>query len=110
MNLTLTTGTWTRDLSTHYIDEDTEAQKPHIQFVGEPGSAEIFFFLTFWPHHVACGILKFPDQRLNPKPLRWKHGVLTAGPPEKSQEPGFELTSVWLAVSLTGDLDPKQRG
>ena len=29
--------------------------------------------------------LKFLDQGSNPSPLRWKHGVLTNGPPGKSQ-------------------------
>ena len=26
----------------------------------------------------------FPDQGLNPDPLRWEHGVLATGPPGKS--------------------------
>ena len=33
---------------------------------------------------VACGIW-FPDQGLNPGPLPWEHGVLTAEPPGESR-------------------------
>ena len=29
---------------------------------------------------------KFPEQAMNLSPVLWKHGVLTTGPPEKSQE------------------------
>ena len=29
---------------------------------------------------------QFPDQRSNPCPLQWKHGVLTTGPPGNSQK------------------------
>ena len=28
----------------------------------------------------------FPSQESNPLPLHWEHGVLTARPPEKSQD------------------------
>ena len=31
-----------------------------------------------------------PDQGLNPRPLQWKHGVLTTGPPGRSPEFSFE--------------------
>ena len=31
------------------------------------------------------GMWHFPDQRLNLCPLKWKHGVLTSGPPVKSK-------------------------
>ena len=41
-----------------------------------------FFGCTVW--HVGS---YFPDQGLNPRPLHWKHGVLTTGPPGKSQTP-----------------------
>ena len=40
--------------------------------------AILFYFFPFWLHHVACGILV--SQTLNPRPLQWKHGVLTPGP------------------------------
>ena len=33
-------------------------------------------------HLVPCGI--FPGQGLNPRPLRWKPGVLLTGPPGRS--------------------------
>ena len=38
----------------------------------------------FWLHRTAFGIL-VPHQGLNPRPLQWKLGVLTTGPPGKSQ-------------------------
>ena len=42
-----------------------------------------FFFFTFWPHHMTCGIL-VQDQGSNAHFLEWNHRVLTTGPPEKS--------------------------
>ena len=44
---------------------------------------------------VSCGI-SFPDHRLNPNPLQWKHGVLATGPPGKFQETVFRAIFVWL--------------
>ena len=41
---------------------------------------------------VACGI-QFSDQRLNPDPLQWEHGVLAARlPPGKSPSPLFQIS------------------
>lgn len=40
------------------------------------------FFLTFWPHHMTCGIYSGPGS--NAHLLEWNHRVLTNGPPEKS--------------------------
>ena len=46
---------------------------------------------------VACGIFSCstwglaPDQGSNPGPLHWERGVLTTGPPGKSQNGGFLL-------------------
>ena len=40
---------------------------------------DCFFF--FWLRRTACRILV---PRWNPRPLQWKHGVLTTGPPGKS--------------------------
>ena len=42
------------------------------------------FFLFFWLHCTAWGIL-VPNQRLNPQPLQWKHRVLLdyKGSPKK---------------------------
>ena len=42
-----------------------------------------FFIFFFWPGCMACGIL-VPDQGSNPRPLLWKHRILTTGPPGKS--------------------------
>lgn len=42
----------------------------------------VFFF--FWPHSVARVILD-PDQGLNLRPLNWKRGALTSGPPGESR-------------------------
>ena len=44
----------------------------------------LFFSFHFWPRHMACGIL-VPDQGSKLRPLHWKRGVLTTGPPGKSQ-------------------------
>ena len=44
-------------------------------------SLSFFFFLAILQ---GLGDLKFPDQGLNPCPLKWKHRVLTTGPPGKS--------------------------
>ena len=37
-------------------------------------------------HGLSCSAARgiFPDQGLNPRPLYWKLGVLTSGPPGKS--------------------------
>ena len=46
----------------------------------------VCLFLFIWRRHVlvaACGVW-FPDQGLNPGPLRWEHRVLAAGPLGKS--------------------------
>ena len=32
------------------------------------------FIFTYWPHHVAHGIL-VPQPGMDPSPLQWKHGV-----------------------------------
>ena len=40
-------------------------------------------YLFFLPHHAACGIL-VPQLGIEPKPLQWKHGILTTGLPVNS--------------------------
>ena len=40
----------------------------------------VFFLLA--AQHVGS---QFPNLGLNPRPMQWKHGVLTTGPPGKSQ-------------------------
>ena len=45
-------------------------------------SLSVLLLYFFWLCHTACRI--FSDQRSNPCPLHWEHGVLTAGPPGKS--------------------------
>ena len=65
-----------------------------------------YFFLFFG--HVACGILVL-RQELNSCPLRWKHGVLTIGPPENSLLSIFRfyfiyLWMLWAMVLLLGFL------
>ena len=42
---------------------------------------------------VSCGI-SFPDHRLNPNPLQWKHGALATGPPGKFRETVFRAIFV----------------
>ena len=44
--------------------------------------SEYFFLFSFWPHHTACRTSA--NQGSNPSPLKWKHRVLTTGPPRKS--------------------------
>ena len=51
-------------------------------------SSSTFFF--FWLCHTACGIL-VPQPGIKPPPLNWKHGVLTTGPPGKSQVFNFYI-------------------
>ena len=55
----------------------------------EQYSLGIFFFFGHAARHMGS---QFPDQGLNPCPLHWEHGVLTARPPEKSQ---------WTALKAT---------
>ena len=43
----------------------------------------IIFKKTFRLHQMAYGVL-VPNQESNMCPLRWYHGVLATGPPEKS--------------------------
>ena len=45
-------------------------------------------FIYIWPCHVARRIL-VPDQGSNPRPLHWKRGALTTGPPGKSRRSSF---------------------
>ena len=56
-------------------------------------SGPIFPFFSL-PRHEACEIT---DQGSIPHPLRWKHGVLTIGPPEKSPH----LPLLWQNCSFT---------
>ena len=51
---------------------------------------DLFFFLIVASELFisACGIY-FSDQQSTLGPLRWEHGVLTTGPPGKSQPVGF---------------------
>ena len=46
---------------------------------------------------VACGTL-FPDQGLNPGPLRWECGVLATGPPGKSRSLILILISIYSSM------------
>ena len=65
-----------------------------------------FFFFFFAMLQWLAGSL-FPDQGSNLYLLQWKHGVLTTGPPEKSQRklqsrfaygsPGFIL-KIWIPI------------
>ena len=56
----------------------------------------------FWPCYVAYGIQSL-DQGLNPRPLQWKHGVLTTEPSGRSLQyalagqSSFELFPVHTA-------------
>ena len=53
-----------------------------------PKNLFLFTFFGLVTRHVGS---QLPDQRLNPCPLKWKHGVLTTGQPEIS--PCFILES-----------------
>ena len=44
----------------------------------------VFACFLFQPSHTACGIL-VPTPGIEPKPRHWKLGVLTTGPPGRSQ-------------------------
>ena len=48
--------------------------------------------------HVACRIL-VPQRGIEPVPLQWKCGVLTAGLPQKSRD-SFHIQPQYMAVSL----------
>ena len=56
-----------------------------------------FFFFFLWLHYAAYGIL-VPQQGSNPRPLHWKCGVLTTGPPGKSHK-GFFFKRILLIFS-----------
>ena len=58
---------------------------------GETQEWVLFFF--FSPRHTACRIL-VPYPGIEPVPLQWRCGVLTTGPPGKSQE--WVLDRTWL--------------
>ena len=58
---------------------------------------KLLFFFFFG--HPACGIL-VPQPRTEPIPLHWKHGVLTAHPPEKSQLQSLNILKVLSEYSL----------
>ena len=45
-----------------------------------------FFFFGHYMQHVGS---QFPNQKLNPRSLYWKHTVITTGPAGKSQDPEF---------------------
>ena len=54
----------------------------------------LIYFIVFFNFLKAIPTLYvgslFPDQGSNPRPLHWKHGVLTTGPPEKSPQANFK--------------------
>ena len=52
----------------------------------------LFIFNYLAVRHGMWG-LKFPDQGLNLYSLQWKHRVLTAGPPGKSQDSPLDTSS-----------------
>ena len=53
-----------------------------------------FFFVCHTAWHVGS---QFPDQGLNPRPLKWKHGVLTTGPPGMSLKLPFNSSYQFMA-------------
>ena len=63
------------------------------------GDTAFLFFFFFLPHRVACGILEFPNQAWNPGLLQWKQGVLTTGPPGKSQDTAYFHNLVSIPLS-----------
>ena len=58
----------------------------------------LFIWLS-WVLVAACGIY-FPDEGSNPGPLHWEHGVLTAGPPRKSQESIYSTSHFPLLIQF----------
>ena len=67
------------------------------------GWAAMNLFILVTQHVGSC----FPDQGMNPCPLQWTYGVLSTGPPEKSQSSeilsnAFILSSwkeLWFALT-----------
>ena len=49
----------------------------------------------------ACGV-QLPDQGSKPGPLHWQHGVLTTGPPGKSQ-PFFVVVELYELFVYLGN-------
>ena len=60
-----------------------------------------YLFFLFFGHTAKHVGSQFPDQGWNPRPLHWKHGVLTNGLPGKSLETFLVVTvggSYWHLV------------
>ena len=52
-------------------------------------------FLSFWPCHMACGIL-IPQPEIKPVPLQWKHRVLTL---DCLESPSFLILTMAAGLS-----------
>ena len=65
-------------INQHLLVRSIEYCGDHLAFPVSLG----FFKKFFWPRHAACGIFVL-QPGLNLGLLRWKHGVLTTGPPGK---------------------------
>ena len=60
----------------------------------------VWLSFAFSPEHAGS---QFPDHRWNPRPVQWKHRVLTTGPPGKSQFDGI-LTHTFLLITTSPNL------
>ena len=73
-----------KDQSSKYFWFPEEARpRPGLLHLWQLFKKKKLFLWLCWVLAAACGI-QFPDQRSNPGPLHWKHGVLATGPPGKS--------------------------
>ena len=61
------------------------------------GWAAMNLFILVTQHAGSC----FPDQGMNPCPLQWTYGVLSTGPPEKSQSSEI-LSNAFILSSWKG--------
>ena len=65
------------------------------------GGKDFILFYFSWPCHTACGSLS-SDQKWNPCPLHWKHGVLTTGLLGKSWGKSFNRQNLGGGRELQG--------
>ena len=67
----------------------------------------IYLLVLFWPHCMAWHVgPSFPNQGLNPRPLQWKFGLLTTGPPGKSLSTIFTICPLTFGFAFGSSLVP----
>lgn len=69
------------------------------------GSYEFIYLVLVTQHAGSC----FPEQGINPCPLRWTHGVLTAGDHQRSQAAKFSAITSSSALRMSSDLPNGQK-